>query len=129
MLSSDNISFSVNAPADPKTIKRKALLCIKARQQDDDDVDPDNKFPTGIDNEVVFMEITGKLLKNLYDQCQVSPTLKFFLSVRQQVILLNGHSANLNSSPNPNLVLAVHFRDSRKLKLSQFDQFLSFNVI
>lgn len=65
--SGESITFAC-MPPDPKTIKRKALLCIKARQEVED-VDPDDFFPTGIENEVVFMEITGKLLKNLYDQC------------------------------------------------------------
>jgi len=67
-LSGESVSFAT-MPPDPKTIKRKALLCLKARQEIED-IDPDNLFPTGIENEVVFMEITGKLLKNLYDQCQ-----------------------------------------------------------
>lgn len=29
-------------------------------------------FPTGIEKEVIFMEITGKLLLNLYASCHVS---------------------------------------------------------
>mgnify|MGYP000288799243 FL=1 len=73
MSSSDMITFATNPP-DPKTIKRKALLLIKARREEDDDEDPDpnNMIPTGIDNEVIFMEITGKTLQNLYSSCQVS---------------------------------------------------------
>ena len=68
--SSDMINM-LTAPPDPKTVKRKALLCIKARQELDEE-DPDNLFPTGIENEVVFMEVTGKTLGMLYSSCQVS---------------------------------------------------------
>ena len=71
MTSSDMVTFTT-APPDPKTIKRKALLLIKARQEEDDDADGTNMFPTGIENEVVFMEITGKTLQNLYSSCKVS---------------------------------------------------------
>ena len=58
-------------PPDPKTIKRKALLVIKARQEPEDFEDG-NMFPSGIEKEVVFMEITGKILTNLYSSCHVS---------------------------------------------------------
>ena len=69
---SDNLNMT-SAPPDPKAIKKKALLLIKARQErDEDDDDPNNFFPTGIENEVVFMELTGKTLSNLYASCQVS---------------------------------------------------------
>lgn len=47
-------------------------MLIKARQDEDDDADGTNMFPTGIENEVVFMEITGKTLQNLYSSCKVS---------------------------------------------------------
>ena len=72
MTSSDMITLAT-APPDPKTIKRKALLLIKARQEPDaEQLEAGNMFPSGIENEVVFMEITGKTLSNLYSSCQVS---------------------------------------------------------
>ena len=80
MASADMITFAT-APPDPKNIKRKALLVIKARQEEnDDDVDGTNMFPTGIENEVVFMEITGKTLQNLYASCKVSARSQFIYS-------------------------------------------------
>lgn len=76
--SADMITMS-SYPPDPKTIKRKALLMIKARSEveaegggDDEDEGASEAFPTGIHNEVVFMEVTGKILSNLYSSCQVS---------------------------------------------------------
>ena len=59
-------------PPDPKAIKGKALLVIKARREHDDDDEGGDFFPSGIENEVIFQEITGKLLQNLYTSCQVS---------------------------------------------------------
>ena len=60
-------------PPDPKTVRQKALLVIKARREhNDDDAEQGNFFPSGIENEVIFQEITGKLLQNLYNSCQVS---------------------------------------------------------
>jgi dynein heavy chain len=67
--SSADMMTMANMPPDPKTIKRKALLVIKARKERDDD-DDGEFFPTGIEKEVIFMEITGKLLSNLYTSCQ-----------------------------------------------------------
>jgi hypothetical protein len=58
------LSFTVEPPAQ-STIKKKALLVIKAR--------PETKeagFPTGIMNEVVFMELNRPILENLYQTCQ-----------------------------------------------------------
>lgn len=57
-------------PPNPHTIKKKCLVLVKAREQLDEDAD--SYFPSGIKNEVVFMEITGKTLQNLYLTCQVS---------------------------------------------------------
>ena len=75
--SSDMIQM-LTMPPDPKTVKRKALLLIKARNETEADDDESGEFfPTGIANEVVFMEITGKTLGNLYSSCQVS--LSFYL--------------------------------------------------
>ena len=75
MASSDMVTMA-SMPPDPRMVKRKALLVIKARQESDlDDEDVGNFFPTGIENEVVFMEITGKTLGNLYSSCQVSAPL------------------------------------------------------
>ena len=70
----DSLTMLSMAP-DPKSIKKKSLLVIKARQESDavDEEDAVNaNFPTGIANEVVFMEITGKMLQNLYGTCSVS---------------------------------------------------------
>lgn len=69
--STEMITMS-SMPPDPKTIKRKALLCIKARQELEELGEDGEFFPTGIEKEVIFMEITGKLLTNLYSSCQVS---------------------------------------------------------
>ena len=75
--SADMVTMS-SYPPDPKTIKRKALLLIKARSEveadggGDEDEEASEAFPTGIHNEVVFMEVTGKILSNLYSSCQVS---------------------------------------------------------
>ena len=70
--SADRMTMAAGPP-DPKTIKRKALLCIKARQEVDELGEDGQFFPNGIEKEVIFMEITGKLLSNLYASCQVSP--------------------------------------------------------
>jgi dynein heavy chain len=67
--SADRMTMAAGPP-DPKTIKRKALLCIKARQEVDELGEDGEFFPTGIEKEVIFMEITGKLLSNLYASCQ-----------------------------------------------------------
>ncbi len=63
------ITLTVDPPPQDK-IKKKALLAIKAR--------PETKeagFPTGIQNEVVFMEMTKPILENLFNTCQVSQSL------------------------------------------------------
>lgn len=67
------ITFSASAP-DPKNLKKKALLVMKAREELNDDYGENGFFPSGIENEVVFQEITGKCLSNLHAQCQVSPS-------------------------------------------------------
>lgn len=66
------LTFAVDPPAE-KQIKKKALIVIKAR--------PETKeagFPSGVANEVVFMELTKPILENLYNTCQVrdSPPLQ-----------------------------------------------------
>ena len=87
MASADMITFAT-APPDPKNIKRKALLVIKARQEEnDDEVDGTNMFPTGIENEVVFMEITGKTLQNLYSSCKVSVPFQFIFTLFIRLVL------------------------------------------
>ena len=75
---------------DPKNIKSKGLLLIKARQEleDDDDGGVNNFFPSGIENEVVFMEITGKTLSNLYSSCQVSHPPHFYFWLNFQAALI-----------------------------------------
>lgn len=50
----DTLTLNVSPP-DPKNIKRKALLALKARQEMEDfDPETSGHFPTGIENEVVF---------------------------------------------------------------------------
>lgn len=70
------VTFAVDPPA-PSKLTRKALLCIKAR--------PDTKepgFPTGVQNEVVFMEMNKPerdkpIIDNLFNSCQVSTRIYF----------------------------------------------------
>lgn len=63
----ENIVITVEPPP-LANIKFKALLVIKAR--------PEQKgepgFPTGVANEIVFMELTKPILDNLFNTCQVS---------------------------------------------------------
>jgi dynein heavy chain len=62
--SSEMLNFAVDPPQE-KQIKKKALIVIKAR--------PESKeagFPSGVANEVVFMELTRPILENLYNTCQ-----------------------------------------------------------
>jgi hypothetical protein len=63
----ENIAITVEPPPQAN-IKLKALLVIKAR--------PEQKgepgFPTGVANEIVFMEMTKPILDNLFNTCQVS---------------------------------------------------------
>jgi dynein heavy chain len=69
--SSAELFTMTSMPPDPKTVRQKALLVIKARREtNDDDAEQGNFFPGGIENEVIFQEITGKLLQNLYSSCQ-----------------------------------------------------------
>ena len=49
----------------------KAVIIVKAREETDSD---EGGFPTGIANEVVFMEINKPVLENLYNISQVSYT-------------------------------------------------------
>jgi hypothetical protein len=64
----------LQAPPAPSSLKTKGLLLIKARNElTDDDIVNEVKFPTGIENEVIFMEINRPVLENLYASCQVSP--------------------------------------------------------
>jgi hypothetical protein len=66
--SGESLSFSIEPPA-LANIKKKFLLVIKAR--------PETKepgFPTGIANEVVFMEMNKPILESLHNTCQVSET-------------------------------------------------------
>ncbi len=64
--SGESLNFSIEPPA-LANIKKKFLLVIKAR--------PETKepgFPTGIANEVVFMEMNKPILESLHNTCQVS---------------------------------------------------------
>lgn len=76
-MSSESITMSASPP-DPAKVKKKALLLVKARQESDEDPDPNNFFPSGIENEIIFMELTGKTLSNLYASCQVRTISKKF---------------------------------------------------
>jgi hypothetical protein len=67
--SGESISFTVEPPAQA-TIKKKCLLVIKARPET-----KDPGFPTGIANEIVFMEMTKPILENLFNTCSVSVPL------------------------------------------------------
>jgi len=49
-------------------IKKKSLLIIKTVQN----TGKEGGFPTGIDKEIVFMEINRPILDNLYNTCTVS---------------------------------------------------------
>jgi hypothetical protein len=67
--SGESLNFSIEPPA-LANIKKKFLLVIKAR--------PETKepgFPTGIANEVVFMEMNKPILESLHNTCQVSYSL------------------------------------------------------
>ena len=78
--SSEMITLATSPP-EAKNFKKKALLVIKARkEQNEEDFDPSDPFPTGIENEVVFMEITSKILGSLYTSCQVSALSQFYFS-------------------------------------------------
>ena len=65
-VSSENLIVTVEPPAQ-SAIKKKAIIVIKARPET-----KDVGFPTGIANEVVFMELNRPVLENLYQTCQVS---------------------------------------------------------
>ncbi len=112
---SDSVSLSTESPQ-PKTMtKKKYILCLKARQELEE-VDGDNFFPTGIENEVVFLEITNKTLSMLYSQCQVSD-ITFSQEQGAKVVAHNqgrlecepqfGRSVNLNFILLQSVVLAV----------------------
>ena len=54
----------------PHQIKApKAIIIVKAREEQATD---EGGFPTGIDKEVVFMEINKPVLENLHNTCSVS---------------------------------------------------------
>ena len=57
----------------PSGIKgNKAIIIVKAREEGDSD---EGGFPTGIDKEIVFMELNKPVLENLYNTSQVSYAL------------------------------------------------------
>jgi dynein heavy chain len=64
---SDSLSVS-NTPPLPSAIKKKSLIVVKAREEL---ADPEESgdFPTGIANEIVFMEINRPIMENLYLSC------------------------------------------------------------
>ena len=47
----------------------KAVIIVKAREEPDSD---EGGFPTGIENEIVIMELNKPVLDNLYNVSQVS---------------------------------------------------------
>ena len=56
----------------PSGIKgNKAIIIVKARGESDSD---EPGFPSGIDKEIVFMELNKPVLENLYNISQVSYT-------------------------------------------------------
>jgi len=62
-ISGEMINFQIDPPPMNK-IARKCLLIIKARQDT-----REHGFPTGIQNEVVFMEMNKPVLDNLFNVC------------------------------------------------------------
>lgn len=112
---SDSVSLSTSLPEPKAMTKKKYILALKARQELED-VDPDNFFPTGIENEVVFLEITNKTLSMLYSQCQVSD-ITFSQERGAEIVAHNqgrlecepqfGRSVNLNFLVLQSVVLAV----------------------
>ena len=60
------VTVSTNPPEMTK-VNRKALIVIKCRA---DTREPG--FPTGIQNETMFMEINRPILDNLHNICSVS---------------------------------------------------------
>ncbi len=95
--------------------KKKYILALKAREEPEE-IDPDNFFPTGIENEIVFIEITNKTLSMLYSQCQVSH-ITFHQEQGAKFVAHNqgrlecepqfGRSVNLNFILLQSVVLAV----------------------
>lgn len=62
----EGLQFFVEPPP-VANIKKKSLLIIKSRAET-----KEPGFPTGIDKEIVFMEINRPILDNLYNTCTVS---------------------------------------------------------
>ena len=132
--SADMINIT-SMPPDPKNIKRKSLLLIKARQESepvDEEEAEDNNFPTGIANEVVFMEITGKTLSNLYASCQVSqnfnltPKATIFLnfeslSCRYCWLVQNFKFEFLSQEYGLFLILAVGFSEIKIVSVNKIE--------
>jgi hypothetical protein len=56
--------FYTSMPAASEIKGTKAVIIVKAREEPDSD---EGGFPTGIANEVVFMEINKPVLENLYN--------------------------------------------------------------
>jgi dynein heavy chain len=59
----EGLQFFVEPPP-VANIKKKSLLIIKSRAET-----KEPGFPTGIDKEIVFMEINRPILDNLYNTC------------------------------------------------------------
>ena len=54
----------------PKEIGvNKGLIVVKAREESDSD---EGGFPTGVEREIVFMELTKNVLENLFSVSSVS---------------------------------------------------------
>ena len=70
--SAEKLVFTADMPSPAQIKAPKAIIIVKAREEKDTE---EGGFPTGIDKEVVFMEINKPILENLYNICQVSPHL------------------------------------------------------
>ena len=78
--SDKQITFHTSMPA-PSGIKgTKAIIIVKAREENDSD---EAGFPTGIDKEIVFMELNKPVLENLYNISQVRHTSDSTSRLRQ----------------------------------------------
>lgn len=62
---SDSVSVLTTMPA-PQTIKKKCLVCLKARDSTDEP-----GFAC-IEKEIIYMEVNRPVLENLYQTCNVS---------------------------------------------------------
>ena len=62
--SSESLKFTMDSPNAEGLKQFKGFLVVKGRPET-----KESGFPTGIENEVIFMELTRPVLNNLYDTC------------------------------------------------------------